>query len=141
MSRRSGPRRPNPSEDKKLRGFTQAIIMGNLTADPDVKDVGESKVANFKVAVNRKWRDRAGELQEAVDFISVVAWNNTAENVEKYLKKGDPVFVEGRLEEDRWESNEGQKRSKIQIVARTVTFLSRPPKDEPEETADEDSFK
>jgi len=141
VSRRSGPRRPNPSEDKKLRGFTQAIIMGNLTADPDVKDVGESKVANFKVAVNRKWRDRAGELQEAVDFISVVAWNNTAENVEKYLKKGDPVFVEGRLEEDRWESNEGQKRSKIQIVARTVTFLSRPPKDEPEETADEDSFK
>ena len=124
-----------------MRGFTQAIIMGNLTADPDVREVGESKVANFKVAVNRKWRDRAGELQEAVDFISVVAWNNTAENVEKYLKKGDPVFVEGRLEEDRWESNEGQKRSKIQIVARTVTFLSRPPKDEPEEAADEDSFK
>ena len=121
-----------------MRGFTQAIIMGNLTADPDVKDVGENKVANFKVAVNRKWRNREGELQESVDFISVVAWNKIAENVEKYLTKGAPVFVEGRLEEDRWESKEGEKRSKIQIVARTVTFLTRPPKTE---ETDDDSFK
>lgn len=119
-----------------MRGFTQAIIMGNLTADPDVKDVGENKVANFKVAVNRKWRNRAGELQESVDFISVVAWSNIAENCQKYLTKGAPVFVEGRLEEDRWEKD-GEKRSKIQIVARTVTFLTRPPKTE----TDDDSFK
>lgn len=116
-----------------MRGFTQAVIIGNLTADPEVRAVGDTKVANFKVAVNRKWRNREGELQESVDFFSVVAWSNLAENVEKFLSKGSPVFVSGRLEEDRWEKD-GEKRSKVQIVAANVTFLPRPPKTEPEET-------
>ena len=118
-----------------MRGFTHAEIIGNLTANPEVRDVGDNKVANFKVAVNRKWRNRAGELQESVGFFSVVAWSNLAENIEKHLAKGSPVFVSGRLEEDRWEKD-GEGRSKIQIVAANVIFLPRPTKTEPESEND-----
>lgn len=101
-------------------------IIGNLTRDPESRTVGSgSVVANFAVAVNRRWRDRqTGEAREEATFIDCEAWGRTAETVCQYLSKGRQVAVEGRLKMDSWEDREtGQKRSKLKVVAERVHFI------------------
>jgi single-strand DNA-binding protein len=105
------------------RSFNQVILMGNLTRDPELRTTpnGQS-VCSFSLALNRSYKGADGNWQEATDYIDVVAWGPLGERVAQYLTKGRPALVNGRLQSRSWEQ-EGQKRSKVEVVAQDVTFL------------------
>lgn len=105
------------------RSFNQVILMGNLTRDPEVRQIpsGQS-VCTFSLALNRSFKGSDGNWQEAVDYIDVVAWGPLGERVAQYVTKGRPVLVNGRLQSRSWETD-GQKRSKVEVNAQDVTFL------------------
>lgn len=105
------------------KSFNQAIIMGNLTRDPELRTTpnGQS-VASFAVATNRTWQDASGERKEAVEFHEVVAWGKLGELVSQYLVKGRKVMVIGRLQTQQWEKD-GVKQRRTEIVASDVNFL------------------
>ena len=105
------------------RSFNQVILMGNLTRDPELRTTpnGQS-VCSFSLALNRSYKGADGNWQEATDFVDVVAWGPLGERVNQYVTKGRPVLVSGRLQSRSWEQ-EGQKRSKVEVVANDVTFL------------------
>jgi single-strand DNA-binding protein len=108
------------------KSFNQAIIMGNLTRDPELRSTpsGQS-VASFAVATNRVWNSQTGERQEAVDFHEVVAWGKLGELASQYLSKGRKVMVVGRLQTQSWEKD-GVKRQRTEIVASDINFLDSP---------------
>jgi len=105
------------------RSFNQVILMGNLTRDPEVRQTpnGQS-VCSFSLALNRSYKGADGNWQEATDYIDIVAWGPLGERVAQYLSKGRPCLVNGRLQSRSWEQD-GQKRSKVEVVAQDVTFL------------------
>lgn len=105
------------------RSVNQVILMGNLTRDPELRQTpsGQS-VCSFSLALNRAYKNQAGEWQEATDYIDVVAWGPLGERVAQYLTKGRRALVQGRLQSRSWEQ-EGQKRSKVEVLASDVTFL------------------
>jgi len=105
------------------RSFNQVILMGNLTRDPELRQTPNGQnVCSFSLALNRSFKGADGNWQEATDFIDVVAWGPLGERVAQYLSKGRPCLVNGRLQSRNWEQ-EGQKRSKVEVVAQDVTFL------------------
>jgi single-strand DNA-binding protein len=108
------------------RSFNQVILMGNLTRDPELRTTpnGQS-VCSFSLALNRSYKSADGNWTEATDFIDVVAWAALGERVAQYLTKGRPALVSGRLQSRSWEQD-GQKRSKVEVVAQDVTFLGGP---------------
>lgn len=105
------------------RSVNQVILMGNLTRDPELRQIpsGQS-VCSFSLALNRAYKDQSGEWQEATDFIDCTAWGPLGERVAQYLTKGRRALVQGRLQSRSWEQ-EGQKRSKVEVLASDVTFL------------------
>lgn len=107
------------------QGFNQAIVMGNLTRDPELRTTpsGQS-VASFAVATNRNWTDPSGEKKEAVEYHEIVAWGKLGELVSNYLSKGRKVLVTGRLQTRSWETD-GVKRQKTEIIATDINFLDR----------------
>lgn len=105
--------------------MNRVIIMGNLAADPEVRQVAGGKaMTKMKVAVNRNWRGADGTPQKRVDFFGVVTWSSTAENCAKYLVKGRPVLVEGSLMNHSWDGPDGKKRWMTDIQATAVHFLN-----------------
>ena len=105
------------------RSFNQVVLMGNLTRDPELRATPNGQqVCSFSLALNRSYKGADGNWQEATDFIDVVAWGPLGERVAQYLSKGRPCLVNGRLQSRAWEQ-EGQKRSKVEVVAQDVTFL------------------
>lgn len=107
-----------------MLSLNRAQILGNLTRDAEMKYTPNGQaVANFAVATNRKWKNQDGTDGEQVEFHDVVVWGKTAENVSPMLKKGGPVFVEGRLQTRNWEGQDGVKRYKTEIVADNVIVL------------------
>lgn len=108
------------------RSFNQVILMGNLTRDPELRQTPNGhSVASFSLALNRSYKGSDGNWQEATDFIDVVAWGPLGERVSQYLAKGRQCLVNGRLQSRSWEQD-GQKRSKVEVVAQDVTFLGGP---------------
>jgi len=108
------------------KSFNQAIIMGNLTRDPELRSTPSGQqVASFAVATNRTWMDASGERKEAVEFHEIVAWGKLGELAAQYLAKGRKVMVVGRLQTQSWEKD-GVKRSRTEIVANDVNFLDAP---------------
>lgn len=105
------------------RSVNQVIMMGNLTRDPEVRQTptGQS-VCSFSLALNRAYKDSSGEWKEVTDYIDVVAWGPLGERVGQYLTKGRRALVQGRLQSRSWEQD-GQKRSKVEVLANDVTFL------------------
>ncbi len=105
------------------RSFNQVILMGNLTRDPELRTIpsGQS-VCSFSLALNRSYKGADGNWQEATDYVDIVAWGPLGERVAQYLSKGRPCLVNGRLQSRSWEQD-GQKRSKVEVVAQDVTFL------------------
>lgn len=105
------------------RSFNQVVLMGNLTRDPELRTTpsGQS-VCSFSLALNRSYKNASGEWTEATDYVDIVAWAALGERVAQYLTKGRPALVSGRLQSRSWEQD-GQKRSKLEVVAQDVTFL------------------
>jgi single-strand DNA-binding protein len=103
--------------------LNKVMVIGRLTRDAEVRYVTSGvAVANFDIAVNRRYKDtKTGENTDEVCYLTVKAWRKLAEFVEQYLGKGKGVFVEGRLQQENWEKD-GQKRSKIVILADRITF-------------------
>lgn len=105
------------------RSFNQVILMGNLTRDPELRQTPNGQnVCSFSLALNRSYKGSDGEWKEATDFIDIVAWGPLGERVAQYLSKGRPCLVNGRLQSRSWEQD-GQKRSKVEVIAQDVTFL------------------
>lgn len=108
-----------------MSSFNKVIFMGRLTQDPDLRQTTSGKsVLNGRLAANDSYTRNNGERQEKTTFIDFTAWGNTAELIAKWKSKGEPILVEGRLEQDEWEDKQtNQKRSKIKIVVHNVTFV------------------
>src|SRR5438270_1052080 len=105
------------------RSLNQVFLMGNLTRDPELRQTptGQS-VTSFSLALNRAYKDSSGEGQDATDYIDIVCCGPLAERVAQYLSKGRRCLVQGRVQSRSWEQ-EGQKRSKVEVLANDVTFL------------------
>ncbi len=111
------------------RSLNKVTIIGNLGADPEVRSTANgSRVATISVATSRQWNTPSGERQEKTEWHRVVLWNSKtyplADIVEKYLKKGDKVYIEGRIEYRTWEDREGNTRYTTEINAREMIMLS-----------------
>ena len=105
-----------------MSNYNKVILMGNLTRDPEVRFTRDgAPVASFTLAINNRYRQE-NETKEDVSYIDVVTFGKQADLVKNYLEKGSPVLIEGRLQQRRWEQ-EGQKRSKVEVVTQTITFV------------------
>src|SRR3954466_14559531 len=112
-----------------MASFNKVILLGNLTRDPEVRYTPKgSAVCDLGIAVNRSYTLDSGEKREEVTYVDVVLWARLAEIAGEYLKKGRPVFIEGRLQLDTWDDKQsGQKRSKLRVIGETMQLLgSRP---------------
>lgn len=109
-----------------MAGYNRVILVGNLTKDPELKQLNSGQaVCRLNLASNRQFKNRqTGLMVQEVCYIDVDVWGAQAENCRQYLKKGSPVLIEGRLKLDMWKDNEGQSRSKHSIVADRIVFLS-----------------
>ena len=109
-----------------MASLNKVFLMGNLTRDPELRFTSNgSAVAGFGMAINRRYK-QGDEWKEEVCFIDITVWGKQAENCAEYLSKGRPVFVEGYLKLNSWETDAGEKRNKLEVVALTVQFLGRP---------------
>lgn len=107
-----------------MASLNKVFLIGNLTKDPELRYTPNgTAVANLRIAVNRKFKDRSGELKEDTCFVTVTAWDKQAEICNQYLQKGRPIFVEGILQSRSWETSDGQKRSTIDVRAERIQFL------------------
>jgi len=108
-----------------MANFNKVILAGNLTRDPELRYTPKgTAVAKLGLAINRVWKNEAGETKEEVTFVDVDAFGRTAETIGKYLRKGRPVLIEGRLKYETWEDKQtNQKRSKLGVVAETFQFM------------------
>jgi len=107
-----------------MASFNKVMLLGNLTRDPELKHVaGNQAVAELVLAVNRRYRTKDNEEREEVTYVDCEAWGRTAEVLKQYLTKGSPIFIEGRLKLDQWESKEGEKRSKLRVVIENFQFV------------------
>src|SRR5881396_131936 len=112
-----------------MASFNKVILLGNLTRDPEVRYTPKgSAVCDLGIAVNRVYTTDSGEKREEATFVDVTFWGRTAEVAGEYLKKGRPVFIEGRLQLDSWEDKQsGQKRSKLKVVGEGLQLLGARP--------------
>ena len=107
--------------------LNRVFLIGNLTKDPALRYTpGGSAVADLRLAINTTYVNKAGERTDEVCYVDVVAWARQAETAAEYLSKGSPIFVEGRLQLDAWETPAGEKRSKLRVRAQRIQFLGRP---------------
>ena len=110
-----------------MRGFSKAIITGNLTRDPELRTTPNgASVCSFSVAVNRVYKDSNGEQKEDVSFIDCSAWGRLAEMINQYAKKGTGVLVSGRLDQRSFEGKDGVRRSRTEIVVEDFNFTGGP---------------
>ena len=112
-----------------MASFNKVILLGNLTRDPEVRYTPKgTAVTELGMAVNRVYTAENGEKREETTFVDVTLWGRTAEIAGEYLKKGRPVFIEGRLQLDTWDDKQsGQKRSKLKVVGEGLQLIgSRP---------------
>ncbi len=107
-----------------MASFNKVILIGNLTADPELKQTAQgTSVCSFTLAINRRFSRNADQGQPTADFISVVAWRERAEFVAKYFKKGRPLLVCGQLQSRSWTDAQGNKRYATEVVADEITFV------------------
>lgn len=111
-----------------MPNYNKVLLMGNLTRDVELRHLQSgTSVGGFGLAVNRRYKDGGGQTKEDVLFVDCEAWGTTAENLAKYLQKGRPVFVEGRLKLDEWQDKDGVRRSKIKVVVESFQFVDNKP--------------
>ena len=106
------------------RGLNKVLLIGNLGRDPEMRFTPNGRpVTAFSLAVSRGWTTGEGERREETEWLNVVAWGELAERANKYLTKGQRVYVEGRLQTRSWESADGQKHSRTEVVAAELLML------------------
>ena len=107
--------------------LNKAMIIGNLTRDPEVRTTpGGLQVTSFGIATNLNWTDQSGQKQEKVEFHNIVAWRKLAEIIGQYLKKGSKVYIEGRLQTRNWDDKEtGKKMYRTEIIADNMIMLDK----------------
>jgi single-strand DNA-binding protein len=104
--------------------LNKVLLMGNLTRDPEVKYTPKgTAVCDLGLAINDSYKAQDGTIKETVTYVDVEVWGRTAENCKQYLTKGRPIFVEGQLKLDTWETPQGEKKSKMRVRADRVQFL------------------
>lgn len=107
-----------------MPNLNRVMLMGNLTRDPELRHTPSNQaVVSIGLAINRRWRDQQGQQQEETTFVDCEAWGKTAEVINQYLRKGRPLFVEGRLRLDEWQDKEGNKRSRMKVVIENFQFI------------------
>ena len=108
-----------------MASFNKVILVGNLTRDPELRYTPKGlAIAKLGLAVNRVWKNEAGENKEEVTFVDIDAFGKQAETIGQYLKKGRPILIEGRLRLDQWDDKQtGQKRNKLGVVLEGFQFL------------------
>jgi len=107
-----------------MRGLNKVMIIGNLGRDPEMRYTPSGRpVTSFSVATTRSWTSGDGDRREETEWFNVVAWGNLAEICKQYLHKGQPVYVEGRLQTRGWEDPEGKKHFRTELVANEVIIL------------------
>jgi single-strand DNA-binding protein len=110
-----------------MANYNKILLMGNLTRDPQLSYLpSQTAVVDFGLAVNRNWTGRDGEKKEETCFVDCRAFGRTAENINKYMTKGRPLFVEGRLTYDTWTAADGTKRSRHRVTVDNFQFIGSP---------------
>ncbi len=110
-----------------MTSINRVLLLGNLTRAPELRYTPSgAAVCQFGLGLTRRWTNGAGERQADPCFVEVVVWGKQAEAVAAHLTKGRAVFVEGRLQQEQWQTEAGEKRSRLKVVAQRVTFLYRP---------------
>jgi single-strand DNA-binding protein len=117
-----------------MPNYNKVILMGHLGADPELRYTQNgSPVSSFRLAINRKWKGKDNSQHEETTWTNVTVWGPQAESVAKYLNKGSPVMIDGRLNYRTWQDKEGNNRSSLEVTAESVTFLARGDKEEQKE--------
>lgn len=107
------------------RSLNMVQLIGNLTQDPEVKQIPSgASVATITIATNRSWKDQSGQLQEETEFHNVVLWRGLADIASQYLRKGGKVYVRGYLKTRSWDSQDGSKKYRTEIIADDMVLLS-----------------
>ena len=107
-----------------MASFNKVILIGNLTRDPELRVTGTGlSICKLGLAVNRSYTSKDGESKDETTYVDVDAFGKQAEILGKYMQKGRPIMIEGRLKLDQWESNDGQKRSKLGVVLESFQFI------------------
>ncbi len=107
-----------------MPNLNKVLLIGHMTRDPELRYTpGGTAVCEFGIAINRKWKGKDGSDGEETCFVDCSMWARRGEVVAEHFRKGDPIFLEGRLQLDQWENKEGQKRSKLKVVAESFEFL------------------
>jgi single-strand DNA-binding protein len=109
-----------------MANLNKVLLIGNLTRDPELRHTPKgTAVAELGLAINRTWKDDSGNKQEETTFVDITFWGRQAEVIQQYCAKGDPLYVEGRLQLDTWDDKEtGKKRSKLRIIGEQFQFLA-----------------
>lgn len=109
-----------------MAALNKVMVIGNLGRDPEVRMAGESKVANFSIAVTEKFKNRDGVPQEKTEWVNIVFWGRQAEICEQYLKKGSPIYVEGKLETRSWDDKtSGEKKYRTEVRGLVMQMLGK----------------
>ena len=109
-----------------MASFNKVILLGNLTRDPELRmTAGGLAIAKFGLAMNRKYTTKDGEAREEATYVDCDAFGRSAETISKYVQKGSPLFIEGRLKLEQWESQNGEKRSKLSVAVDNFQLMPR----------------
>jgi single-strand DNA-binding protein len=112
-----------------MANLNRVFLVGNLTRDPEVRYTPTgTAVSDLGLAVNDTFKTKTGETKETTTFVDIVVWGRQAETCGEYLSKGSPVLIEGRLQLEQWQTENGEKRSRLRVHADRVQFLGRPKK-------------
>jgi len=124
-------------KERDMANLNKVFLIGNLTRDPELRySPSGVAVAKFGLATNRFFKGQDGEKKEEVCFVDIVVFGKRAEFCANYFSKGKPIFIEGRLQFNSWETPEGQKRSRLEVLAEEIQFMGGPKTGEPGETGE-----
>lgn len=114
-------------KEREMANLNKVFLIGNLTRDPELRySPSGTAVAKFGLAINRTYKGQDGEKKEDVCFVDIVAFGKRAEFCANYFSKGKPIFIEGHLQYSSWETPEGQKRSRLEVMAEGIQFMGGP---------------
>jgi single-strand DNA-binding protein len=110
-----------------MANYNRVLLMGNLTRNPQLRYTpSQQPVCEFGIAINRKWKGQDGQQHDEATFVDCTAWGRSAETICKYLTKGSPLFVDGRLTYRQWDGPDGKKKSKLEVTVMGFQFLGGP---------------